>query len=226
MRKGIIAKQVVVLLAAACSTSLARANLISDSSFENGVNPLPGLGSVVGPPFSPGFWGAEKGGEVLNERGVQPWDLTHMLYMEDEGGNVTQAFQAVDVSAFTTLIDSGNAQADFRAVANTYLSGQEFAPGLMFFATANSWPSPIGSQFWGLLLDSDANTWENFAALAPIPVGTRWIIVQVGYNNAYLPAGERAYVDSVYFNVVPEPATLLALGAGLASMAIHLRRKR
>ncbi|GJQ28046.1 MAG: hypothetical protein HBSAPP02_30780 [Phycisphaerae bacterium] len=208
---------------AVLSVASARATPLSDWSFENGIDPLPSLGAVVGPPFSSGFWGAERGGEVTAERGVTPFHLQHMLYMEDEGGVVTQAFQAVDVSSFATLIDSGGAVADLSAWVNTYLSGQIFWPALFYFDGPNGWGSPINSTNWLYDVDPNAETWQLISATDPIPVGTRWIVVQVGYRNAELPDNERAYVDAVEFNIIPEPATLTLLAAGLMA---GLRRRR
>lgn len=218
----------LLLIAVACNTAYASGNLLADHSFENGIDPLPDLTAVISPTgFVHGLWGAERGGEVRFDRGVWPAHWEHMLYMEDEGLTVTQAFQAVDVTPFAALIDSGQAVADYRALVNTYLANQVFVPGLMFFADDDDWGNPIGQAFWNQSLDSDPNTWENFVRFEPIPVGTRWIIAQVGFADAPLPDGERAYVDATMLQIVPvpEPGSLLALGAGLASLvSLRLRK--
>lgn len=207
----------------------AQANLLSDQSFENGIDPLPGLGAVVGPPFSPGFWGAEVGGEVMGERGVDPCHLRRMLYMEDDGLTVTQTFQAVDVSAFARLIDSGNGVANLSACYNTHLTtapALRSSSGLLFYAGANDWNNPLDTFLTADTLDTNPGTWEVFQQSAPIPKGTRWILVQLGFQSAFLREhgpGARGYVDDAFLEVIPEPGTLTLLGAGL--MLSLLRRR-
>jgi len=200
-------------LCAMLTSAAAQANLLADDSFESGIDPLPLLGPVVGPPFSPGFWGAELGGEVTAEFGVSPAAGQYMLYMENEGLAVTQAFQAVDVNSFAGLIDSGSAVAYLTAYYNSPggVAGPTTVPGLLFFAGANDWGSPLGSGFGSFSLDASPDTWEPYLFTASVPVGTRWIVAQLGYDDSTLPAGVRGYVDVASLRIIPEPATLALL---------------
>jgi len=201
-------------LCALLTSAPAEANLLADDGFEAGINPLPGLAHVVGPPFQPGFWGAELGGEVTAERGCFPLNY-YMLYMENEGLTVTQAFQAVDVSSFASLIDSGNAVAALHAyyTGQEHLAGLTIVPGLLFFADANDWPNALGSAFMSATLDSDPLTWEGYMLTAGVPAGTRWIVAQLGFLDSTLPYGMRGYAEwsSLEIVPVPEPATLALL---------------
>lgn len=208
---------VILSVFAALATAAAEANLLSDPGFEAGINPLPPLGPVVGPPFSPGFWGAELGGEVTAEASIFPPQGQYMLYMENEGGTVTQTFQVVDVNAYASLIDSGAAIAVLAALYNgtAGIPGPTALPALLFYAGVNDWGSHLGIQSAAFALDSSPNTWESFVISAPVPVGTRWILAQLGYVDATLPFGARGYVDEASLRVIPEPSSLAALVAGL-----------
>jgi len=207
------------------AVSTAQGNLLSDAGFENGIDPLPGLPPVVGPPFSPGFWGAELGGEVPAEFSVTPLAGNYMLYMENEGGIVTQTFQAVNVTSYAGMIDAGLAVASLAAFYNAQggFAGVTTAPGLLFFAGINDWGSPLGSTFANFTLDASPNTWEPYVLSAPVPPLTRWIVVQLGYVDATLPFGTRAYVDESSLRVIPEPGSLALLAFGAGTLLLRRR---
>jgi hypothetical protein len=193
-------------LALAISASPALANLVIDPSYEDITAPflLPGLGGVVGPPFTPGFWGAENSTIVTAENNITPMCDVQMLRMEDEGLFVTQAFQAVYVGADSICIDSGLARvtlsAWFNAVGTPGAPPVEGGVMLYFYNCATCWGNFVPFISTPINLDYDPSTWELSLATGAIPAGTRWVLVQTGFTDATL-LGHPGYVDCVELDV-------------------------
>jgi hypothetical protein len=189
-------------LALVASTLPARANLIIDPSYEDETAPfpLPGLAGVVSPAFTPGFWGAENATIVTAENNVTPRCEVQMLRMESEGGVVSQAFQAVDVSADSVCIDSGNARVSLSAWLNTPdIAGIPPVVGgvtVFFYSCATCWGNVVPYIGTPITLDNNPSTWEQSLVAGSIPAGTRWLLVQTGFTDATL-VGRPGYVDCV-----------------------------
>lgn len=95
-------------------------------------------------------------------------------------------------------------------------------------ATFGGMSGPLISQ--GLFLDANPATWEPATVSGVIPVGTRWLVTQVAYNNASLLSNNGAlaggYVDSAFteIRIVPEPTALSLAGLGVVSLLRSRRR--
>lgn len=203
----------------------AQVNLLADPGFELRLpGPLP-LGTVLGNPSlaaNQGFWGAEMGTIASGSQlpgPIIPFGGTQMLCMTNAGGVTTQTFQNVDVTSFSSLIDSGAAtftlgglfNANVAAAGNVILQfygiGGEISP----FATGP-----------GFVLDNNPTTWQPTSITGLIPPATRSVRAQVFYSNASL-TGQAGYVDNVGLTIVPEPGTALF---GLATLGACFKRSR
>ncbi len=73
-RNSLIGCAALALAFLATAPSARAQNLISDPSFEKNPYPytLPGLGPLVGPPFVPGYWGAEDGMIAVADSDLTP----------------------------------------------------------------------------------------------------------------------------------------------------------
>jgi hypothetical protein len=194
------------VLALAVSTSPAWANLVVDPSFEDqpAPFPLPGLAGIVSPVFTPGFWGAEFATVVTAENGVAPMCEVQMLRMENEGGVVTQAFQAVYVGADSLCIDRGLATVTLSAYLNTTELGGvppvEGAATVFFYSCDTCWGGVVPYITAPINLDNSPGTWELSSTSGPIPPGTRWLLVQMGFTDASL-LGRPGYADCVQMEI-------------------------
>ena len=195
--------------------------------------PVGNFGLVVGPPFSPNYWGAENAsittGVVNAPNGpVTPKSLNGMLEMRDDGLTVTQAWQVVDVTGMLPPNPRVGLSACFTVSANSF--GTVAAVRIYAFdATGPNSAWPAWSVIAGTTgqLDGASHTWE-MIMMAPVsvPVTTKWILAEVYYVDADLLArGTNGYVDNVQLKIVPEPATGLLLVSGCFGLAFALRRR-
>ena len=172
----------------------AAAQLVNPGFDSGPAGPVGNFGTVVGPPFQGGFWGAEDA-SITNATicGTGPRTGTYMLSLGTGGGSYSQAWQAVDVSA------GPPATVNLSAWGNTCNS----APGVIVgvdirtFNSANGWPSHTMVLSMNLTLDADSDTWQRVTLdCVDIPADTQWILAQVYLANA-TAGGNPAYIDDV-----------------------------
>jgi hypothetical protein len=100
--------------------------------------------------------------------------------------------------------------------------------GVSFF-TGNTYGTLTSSFTGSLTLDNSDNTWELISASNAIPIGTRWLVSQVAYQDATLLGIDGAYhpgyvdVADMTITQIPEPATLGLLTLG--GLAMYGKRK-
>jgi len=225
-RTKLITICVSLLFVVAIGTPSAKAvNMLVDPGFES--NPLTTAGNVLTnfPGFQ-GVWGVEAATITGVDGGVTPAQGVRMLRMVSDGLVATQAFQTTDVSSQAALIDSGAATVSLNAQFNVG-SSVPAAGGsvLVAFFTAANYGSLTGNISNGMVLDNSSNTWETILVGGAVPVGTRWLMSQVAYNNASL-VGNPGYVDAADLRLVPEPATLSLLALGGLAIAGRRRKRR
>lgn len=192
---------------------------IADDSFEN--LPLDGYANVLDN-WIQGTWGSEYSSITGSTSNVLTAHGSKMLSANAGGDVWTQTVQLLDVSALAGLIDSGGAVANFRALYNyDGPAGAQSLAGLWSFGQSDRWGSHTNVLFNTAALDGVANTWEHNVVSMTLPVGTRWLITEVGFVNASL-GGQPGYVDAGNLEIVPEPSILVAAGVGLAAL---LRRR-
>lgn len=188
------------VFAALTAPTQAQSNLLVDPGFEN--NPLESAHNVLNY-FEQyqGFWGPERGTIVGQIGPVIPRDGAKMLQMIDDGGATTAVFQVTDVSAYATLIDSGQATVTLSGFCNADPGiPAAFGAAAVSFYALPDWYSSNTFIADGRTLDADPATWEQVTVTGIVPVGTRWMISQVYFSNGPL-RGLPAYVDSTEMTI-------------------------
>lgn len=221
---------IVAVAAIAISFESASAYTLVNPGFDDaspGLGPVGGFGTVVGPPFDDGFWGAEN--SMITSAGtgpggpVSPLSAPYMLEMTDEGLTHTQAWQVVHVTPNIPNRMVG-LSAMFTASSNSF--GTVAGVQLRTFAQGSDWPTSSGLWTATGTLDGSGSTWEQIS-LAPvlIPANTEWILAEVFYVNSTLSAfgSPHGWVDNTELTIVPAPASLALMGLGVGA---GLRRKR
>ncbi len=175
-------------------TGSAAAQLVNPAFDSGPAGPVGNFGTVVGPPFQGGLWGAEDASiDNATICGTGPLSSPYMLSLGTGGGSYSQAWQAVDVSAGPPAV------VNLRARANTCASAPGVTVGLDIrtFNNANGWPSHTMVVSTSIQLDADVNTWEQVLLdCIPIPSDTEWILAQVYLVNS-TAGGNPAYFDDV-----------------------------
>ncbi|MBI1304486.1 MAG: hypothetical protein GC172_11980 [Phycisphaera sp.] len=193
---------------------VANANILNNPGFETATTTTVSnvLGNFTG--FQ-GIWAPEMGSITTATLGVTPAAGARMLGMTNDGLTATQSFQAVDVTAYSALINSGTATMNASALFNTN-GGYTGAQGsiVVQFFTAASYGSLIGnSGFGSLALDANPLSWETNSVSSAIPVGTTWMLFQVAYGNASI-GNNTGFVDNAFLEIVPSPGAIALLGLG------------
>ena len=212
----------VAVCSATLAPQLASANLLTNPGFE--VSAWTTANNVLTnfPGFQ-GVWGPEVGGITGATGGVTPASGVNMLEMYDDGLSYTQTFQSVDVSAFSTMINTGSATVTGDAFFNTvggYIGA--FSAVNISFHSGPSYGTLLGGSGSGTLtLDANPLTWEQATISSLIPIGTTWMVFQVAYQNASI-GNNPGFVDDAHMDILPAPGAIALLGlAGLCN-----RRRR
>ncbi len=201
-------------------------NLLTDPSFES--NPLISFWDILNPPYTTNAWGGENSAISVAASGITPTDGTKMLRMTRTGGNATQAWQLINVSAYSADINASNVTADFTSLFNVPASvaAGNSAVILQFYDALHA---EIGTFYpASIFLDSITATWET-ASLTNIlvPANTEFLLAQVLYTNVSIGT-DPGYVDSTHLalTVVPEPSSILLFTVGFLSLTTRQIQNR
>lgn len=170
-----------VLVTSAGLVDPAAAQLVNPGFDSGPTGPVGNFGTVVGPPFQAGFWGAEDADISNLFICYAPQSSPNLLRLNVGGGSYSQAWQAVDVST------GPPSSITFSAWFNTCPAGAGSVVGVAIrtFNSANGWPAHtlyISNQ---TALDGDELSWEKVALeCLAIPADTQWIVAEVFMANA------------------------------------------
>ncbi|WP_426960198.1 carbohydrate binding domain-containing protein [Muricoccus radiodurans] len=208
----------VLLGTTALATSLvfavsASAAIVTNGSFENGLNGWTTTGSGVTPGI--GITVIETGGTNSTGYGdnVANYDGTHAAFFVDDQA-VEDLFQSVSLKAGVFYSLSFALWATASGAANPFNFTLENSVGLNVLDTTgnsgNSTGVPVGTwtpYSYNFTVNSDDNYRLNFH-----------------FTSGLTPAKD-VLLDGVAITAVPEPATLALFGAGLLGLGFVRRRK-
>jgi hypothetical protein len=221
-----LAAAAALLLLGGAATSV-HAQVLADTGFGG---PLVPFSTVLGnnsTQMVPGVWGHEVSTITGTVGTVSPNGGTTMLSMSPGGGVTTQAGQAINLTSYGGLIASG-ANATFGAYFNAAQTGPSGGVFVSFFATP-FYSSLISSVGFASAVNNNPGDWQQFQVVAPIPMGTTWMLAQVYYSNPTMSIvngqTQNGFVDDAYFSVtaVPEPASWALMGLGALGIAWRQR---
>ncbi len=214
------------------ASAFVTGNLLTDPGFE--ANPLIPIANVLGPPFTLNTWGDEVSTITGPVGGVNPLGGTKMLSMTTDGNVATQTLQMVDVSAFSSQINTGTVTGDFSAFFNTdqFVSAPQGGVFFQFLDASHNplLPTNISSQ---PVFDNNPVSWQNASVSnVPIPVNTMFLVGQVDYINSTMfnsiGTNQAGYVDDALMTLTipaPEPASMGLLMGGAVIFTGRRRRR-
>ena len=253
-----------------CGTSNAQLVAIGNSSFESGsplisdpsiFGTVPGPGSNV-PDGLKGGWGHGDGTLFVGEdNGITPNDGSQMLKFvttgypgpdfpnslgSGKGGITSDIIQLIDLSAFASTIQHGNAQlsasVNVNRVEGDANTDSKFTISLWtFFGPLNdlthidNTPDSKYLTYGELFTDSNPTTWEELTLNISLPSETTfvrlgisaWENVLIQHNGSSDPEFDGHYADLVSSSIfsVPETTSFAMFGIAMLGMA-RRRRKR
>ena len=185
---------------------------------------------------------------------ITPYEGTQMLMFErasgqsPAGGNGCDVWQLVDISAYSALIATGQAQADLSAWFNRVdvdaetdtafqvriVAFQEGDPST-FFSQINYMVNGLWNPWTGSVnqfaSDDDDSTWEELTTSYLLPTDTTYLAVRISprenvFNDTTFPEFDGHFADAAVLEIieVPEPATMSLLTLG--GLAVLRRRRK
>jgi hypothetical protein len=220
-RKNLVFVCVSCSLIVFVTASAARANLLVDPEFD-GTPSLLSMAAVFPPSGSSvlGNWGAENGAIVGVDDGITPLTARNMLAEYTTSSfSYTQTAQVTDVSSYPA--GSTFQLSAYFNVNNNVTAAHAFVNMSFYDASYSSLGGPPSA---GLVLDNNIATWEQISLSTVEPLGTKYIVSQVLYDENTLPGIDgvvhAGYVDSASLTVVPEPSSIVLLGVGTIGILV------
>jgi hypothetical protein len=227
---------VLLLLVVPSINAHATPLIISNPGFETVESVDDGL------PATFGNWSGDLAAIVTAENGITPNEGSRMIrftatFETGPGGISSDIWQLVDMSPFSAEIALGTAtvswSASFNRVADIE-SEPQFAVSIRAFSgLPAAFPtianSPLASDVTFLMSDADPGTWETITTNLLLPSETTYVAVLVAARETLSDSESNEFVghyaDQAQVQVVPEPATLSLVGAGLAAAARSRKKK-
>jgi hypothetical protein len=147
------------------------------------------------------------------------------------GGNAanTVATQSINVSAYSSMIDAGSVLANVSGWLGGYYNQEDFATFSAIFRDTSG--NSLGSVAIGPLTAADRGNVSSLLfceADAWLPVGTRTIEAELVMTRVGIGPFNNGAADNLNISLtaVPEPASFLLLGTGLAGIAFAAWRRK
>ena len=209
---------------------------ISNPDFEKNIEFL------VGWPKQSMAWGGDHCEMVSEVNGVMPYSGSQMMQFvetfakgaKNEGQNVSQLWQIIDLKKFRDEVGRGGVTARLSALFNTIENLESddtsFTISLVAFNGAPDeikkyWDNKkeplselLGQSSHQLRADLDGSTWEKSSLNLQIPAGTDFLLIQLAANSGMSRTLEGHFVDSIKLDIstVPRRSVPIADWSGKA----------
>ena len=207
----------------ACATASVSAqptSLLNSGGFEDASYILPSATRLNWDSSVYGKWAVGDPMTALGPTsGISPLDGSKMMsFVAVAGQSSADVYQIVDVSAYASEIDAGNAKASLSVFYNSVATS---SAGMTLFRYSSAPTNFTGSgiaQLAGSVtqftVDADLSTWQQFGLNdVPLTSGTRFLLFGLNHANNQ----PTTYADNavLILSAVPEPSTCALLLVGL-----------